>query len=71
MAAKAKPDEQRILLRPRDAAARLSISERQLWGHTSPRGSIPATRIGSCIRYSPDALQRYIETQQQTDGDQT
>lgn len=65
MAAKAKPDEQRILLRPREAAARLSISERQLWAFTSPRGPIRATRIGTCVRYSAEALQEYAAGRQQ------
>ena len=64
MAAPVKTDEQRILLRPREAAVRLAISERQLWAHTTPRGPIPATRIGNSVRYSPEALQRFIESQQ-------
>lgn len=66
MAALAKTDEQRLLVTPREAAVRLSISERQLWAHTQPRGPIPATRIGNSVRYSPDALQRFIESQQQS-----
>jgi len=62
-------DEQRLLLKPREAAALLSISERQLWANTSPRGQIPVTRIGNCVRYSLDTLQAYIRQQeQQTDG---
>ncbi|MCA9063649.1 MAG: helix-turn-helix domain-containing protein [Planctomycetaceae bacterium] len=64
MAVRAKTDEQRLLLRPREAAMLLSVSERQLWQHTSPRGPIPATRIGHSVRYSPEALQRFIESQQ-------
>ena len=63
MAALAKPTEERLLLKPREAAARLSISERQLWAHTQPRGPIPATRIGSCVRYSPEALLAFIVKQ--------
>lgn len=59
MAALAKLDEQQILLRPREAAARLSISERQLWAHTQPRGPIPSVRIGSSVRYSATALQSF------------
>ena len=68
MASPAKPVEQRLLLKPRDAAVRLSISERQLWAHTQPRGPIPATRIGTCVRYSVEALQRFFESQQQEGG---
>ena len=56
--------EEMLLLRPREAATRLSISERQLWSQTHPRGPIPAVRIGNCVRYSPDALQLYINKQQ-------
>lgn len=64
MGTPAKGDEQRLLLKPREAAARLSISERTLWAHTFPRGNILATRIGSCVRYSPNALQAYVAAQQ-------
>ena len=62
-------DEQQLLLKPRKAAKLLSISERQLWEHTSPRGPIVATRIGSCVHYSREALQTYIrEQEQRTEG---
>ncbi|MCA9074634.1 MAG: helix-turn-helix domain-containing protein [Planctomycetaceae bacterium] len=62
-------DEQRLLLKPREAAKLLSISERQLWEHTTPRGPIPVTRIGNCVRYSLNALQDYIRKQEQrTEG---
>ena len=63
MAPTAKPDEQRILLRPREAAVRLAISERQLWNFTQPRGPIPVIRIGSCVRYSTEALKAFGEGQ--------
>jgi hypothetical protein len=56
-------DERRLLLKPREAAACLSISERQLWSQTIPRGPIPGIRIGNCVRYSPSALQAYIAEQ--------
>ncbi len=59
MALQANPDEQRILLKPREAAARLSISERQLWQFTQPRGPIPCVRIGSSVRYSTDSLREF------------
>lgn len=64
MAAPLSPQEQRLLLRPREAAARLGISERLLWQHSAPRGPIPTTRIGSAVRYSPQALEAYIAAQQ-------
>lgn len=62
--AAANTDEQRLLLKPREAAMLLNISERQLWEHTSPRGPIPATRIGNCVRYSREGLQNHIRQQQ-------
>lgn len=65
-----KTDGQRLLLKPLGAAATLEISERQLWGKTQPRGPIPCVRIGNSVRYSPEALQRFIrqcETPQQTE----
>lgn len=72
MAANAKQTpEQRLLLKPKAAAETLGdISERQLWAQTVPRGPIPCVRIGKCVRYSPEALQRFIrqcEAAQQTE----
>ena len=61
---------QQLLFTTRLAAKLLSISDRQLWAHTQPRGPIPCVRIGNSVRYSPGALQAYIEKQQQADGDQ-
>ncbi len=52
----------RFLLRPRDAAAALSISERALWTLTAS-GKLPAVRIGRAKRYDPTDLQRFIESQ--------
>lgn len=67
MAANAKQTpEQRLLLKPKAAAETLGdISERQLWAQTFPRGRIPCVRIGKCVRYSPEALQRFIESQEE------
>lgn len=53
-----------LLLKPREAAQSLNISERQLWQHTQPRGPIQATRIGKCVRYSRGALEAFIAGQQ-------
>lgn len=64
MASLAKTDGQRLLLKSRQAAPVLEISERQLWAQTTPRGPIPCVRIGNCVRYSPEALQAYIASQQ-------
>jgi len=61
MATSANRTGEKLLLKPREAAKCLGVSERQLWAHTQPRGPIPATRIGSCVRYSPHALQAFID----------
>ena len=68
MAASAKRIEERLLLKPREAAGRLSISERQLWANSRPRGPIPVTRIGNCVRYSPEALQAFIDGRPEREG---
>ena len=52
-----------LLLRPREAATALSISERTLWSLTAPRGPISSVRLGGCVRYSTNALQAYIDSQ--------
>ena len=49
-----------MLLRPPEAAERLSICERKLWGLTAPRGPIPCVRIGRSVRYAPGDLAEYV-----------
>lgn len=49
-----------LLLKPREAAQVLSISERTLWGLSAPRGPIPTVRLGKSVRYSREALQDFI-----------
>jgi hypothetical protein len=49
------------LLKPPEAAQRLSISERKLWGLTVPRGPLRCVRIGRSVRYSPADLAEYVE----------
>ena len=56
---------QKLLLGAREAADTLSVSPRTLWSMTSPRGPIPAVRLGARVLYSPDALRRWIDEQQQ------
>ena len=51
------------LLKPRDAAKRLAVSERTLWSQTEPRGPIRAVRIGKAVRYSPEALDEFVRRQ--------
>ena len=65
MAAATSLPERNPLLTLREAAARLNISERQLWANTHPRGAIPSVRIGNCVRYDARALDQYITDQQQ------
>ena len=50
----------RLLLRPAEAALALGISARLLWSKTR-QGEIPCLRFGKAVRYSPAALQRYID----------
>lgn len=48
------------LLRTREVAQYLAISERKLWELTN-RGDIPCVRVGRAVRYDPADLQRWIE----------
>lgn len=48
-----------LLLRPRDAAKLLAISERALWERTR-RGEVVCVRIGRAVRYVRAALVSYI-----------
>lgn len=50
----------RLLWTPKKAAAALGISPRLLWSRTKI-GEIPCLRIGKAVRYSPKALQRFID----------
>lgn len=51
------------LVRPRDAAQMLAISERKLWEISSPRGPVPCLRIGRVVRYDLADLRAWIESQ--------
>lgn len=60
-----KPDSQALpasvrLLRPREAAMALGISERQLWKLTND-GSIECVRINRLVRYDPLRLREFID----------
>lgn len=50
------------LLKSEDAARVLAISPRKLWELTAAK-EIECVRIGKCVRYSYDALQRFIDSQ--------
>jgi excisionase family DNA binding protein len=53
-------DSGALLLKPRDAAKVLAISERTLWQLTRT-GEIPRVLIGRAVRYSTAALNNWIE----------
>jgi excisionase family DNA binding protein len=53
-----------LLLTPKQAAESLAISPRKLWGLTAS-GEIPHVKIGRCVRYPLDDLQRWIDDQKQ------
>lgn len=53
-----------LLLTARDAAKALAVSEKTLWTLTTPRGPIPAIRVGErSLRYSVRALDEWIARQ--------
>jgi len=53
-----------LLLKPQQAAEALSISPRKLWGMTAS-DEIPRVRIGQCVQYPIDDLQRWIDEQKE------
>jgi hypothetical protein len=65
MIAPATNDVPKLLLTPPEAAEALQVCENTLWSLTQPRGPIPAIRLGKSVRYSPAALQKFIDEQQQ------
>lgn len=52
--------EDRLLLSLREAAKRLGVSERHLWGLTAPRGPVPCVRFGGRVMYRPEDLRDYL-----------
>lgn len=52
------------LIRSAQAAHLLTISERKLWQLTNA-GKVPYVRIGRSVRYDPDDLLHWIETQKE------
>jgi hypothetical protein len=57
-----------LLWSARVTSAALSISERTLWAHTAPRGTIPVVRVGSRCLYDPRDLAAWIDGQKQEGG---
>lgn len=56
--------DDRMLLRPPEAARALGISARKLWGLRS----LPRVRIGRSVRYDVRDIQRFIEEQKEGSG---
>lgn len=48
-----------LLLTPLEAARALAISPRKLWSMTAS-GEIPHIRLGRCVRYPVNDVQRWI-----------
>lgn len=57
---KNKKDDSRFLLRAREAAKRLAISERHLHNLTA-EGVIPCVRVGRLVHYSVETIERWIQ----------
>jgi excisionase family DNA binding protein len=55
-------EERSRLLRPREAAEMLAVSERTLWD-LSNGGGLPCVRIGRAVRYDPADLAGWIARQ--------
>jgi excisionase family DNA binding protein len=59
------PNVPKLLLTEAEAAERLTVSRRTLWGLRAA-GAIPSVRIGKLVRYDPADLAAYIERQKCT-----
>lgn len=60
------PDqESRLLLRPREAAKRLAVSERHLHKLTV-EGVLPCVRVGRLVRYSVETIEEWIRGAEST-----
>ena len=54
--------DNRLLIAAREACYLLGgISVRHLWDLTSPRGPIPAVRLGRRVLYRPSDLEAFLE----------
>ena len=62
------PGAKTLLLTPQQAAVALAISPRKLWGMTDS-GEMPHLRVGRCVRYPLDDLQRWIDAQKEGGDD--
>ncbi len=55
------PEPPRLAYRAREAATALGMSEKALWDRTSPRGDIPAVKIGSRVLYFVHQIQGWAD----------
>ncbi len=60
------PGPEALLLTPKEAARRLSVSVKTLTRLTQPSGLIPVVRIGRQVRYAPADLAAAVRTLQTT-----
>lgn len=58
----------KLLLPTREASAAMSISPRNLWAHTAPRGPIRVVRIGARCLYDPRDLAEFIDSRKEGPG---
>lgn len=56
-------EAQKILLKPREAAELLSISQRKLWELTN-RGDVPYVGVDRSVRYRPSSLEAWAQRQE-------
>jgi predicted DNA-binding transcriptional regulator AlpA len=56
------------LMTRKNVADFLQLSERTVWARSEPRGTIPVVMIGRSVRYSPSAIQEWMQRQTATFG---
>lgn len=54
------PEDQGLLINSREAAKLLKVSERTLWGWQDSHKIPPPIRIGKSVRWSVDALRKWV-----------
>ncbi|MGD9853943.1 MAG: helix-turn-helix domain-containing protein [Planctomycetaceae bacterium] len=59
-----------LLVAPREAARLLSVSPRKLWAMTfEETPGLPYVRCGRLVRYSPDELEKWVQSHQKGGDD--
>lgn len=62
-----RDQEDRFLLRAREAAKRMAISERHLFKLTT-EGVLPCVRVGRLVRYSVEGIEQWIRDSEKADS---